>query len=322
MNGRQLIKNITWKNIFRKYGIFLVLVLICVVMSFLSPVFLTFYNILNILTQVSLIGITAIGVTFVILAADIDLSIGSVAALSGVIAVGFYTGVHTQSLNLGFSTAIALLASIATGLSMGAIITKGKVHSFVVTLGMLSIARGLALVYTDGDTLGGLDDTFRFLGGGNVFGIPLPVIFFILIALIGYVILTKTPYGKYIYAIGGNEEATRLSGINVDLVRTVSFGISGFLAGFAGILLASRVNVGQPIGAMGWELDAIAAAIIGGTSLYGGKGGVGATVIGALFLGVLRNGLDLLNITSFYQRVFIGVFIIVAVLIDSFRKED
>ena len=319
MNNKQTIRNITWQKVFGRYGIYIVFILVCVIISILKPIFLSFNNILNVLRQVSLIGITAIGVTFVILAADIDLSIGSVAALAGVLAVGLYTN---TKLNLAVALALALFASVAIGLIMGVIITKGKVHSFVVTLGMLSIARGLAFVYTKGDTLGGLNDTFRFIGGGHIWGIPLPLIFFIVIALVAHLILTRTPYGIYIYAIGGNKEATRLSGINVDLVRIVSFGICSLLAGFTGIILASRVNSGQPVAAQGWELDAIAAAIIGGTSLFGGKGNVGATIIGALFLGVIHNGLNILKISAFYQKVFIGALIIIAVIIDSVRKED
>jgi len=322
MNDKQITRNIAWKKVFGRYGIYLAFILLCVIMSILNPVFLSISNVLNVLRQVSLIGIIAIGVTFVILAADIDLSIGAVAALSGVLAVGFYTGLYTNKLSLALSLAIALLVCIAIGLIMGIIITKGKVHSFVVTLGMLTIARGFALIYTKGAPLSGLSDAFRFLGGGRVWGIPLPLIFFIVIALLAYLILTKTPYGIYIYAIGGNQEATRLSGINVDLVRIVSFGICSLLAGFAGIILAARVSSGEPVAAETWNLDAIAAAIIGGTSLLGGKGGVGGTIIGALFLGVLRNGLNILRVSSFYQRVFIGALIIVAVIIDSIRKED
>ncbi len=322
MESKKLITNINWRKIFGRYGIYLVFILLCLIMSIISPVFLTLNNILNVLRQVSLIGITAIGVTFVILAAEIDLSLGSVAGLTGVLAVGFTTGLYTSSLGLALSVAIALFAAFIIGITMGLIITKGKVHSFVVTLGMLTIARGLTLIYTRGTPLSGLSDNFRFLGGGRILVIPIPIIFFIFVALIAYVILTKTPFGVYIYAIGGNREVTRLSGINIDLVRIISFGISSLLAGFAGILLAARINVGTPIAGVGWELDAIAAAIIGGTSLYGGKGGVGATVIGALFVGVLRNGLNLLNISAYYQQVFIGVFIIIAVIIDSIREEN
>ena len=319
MNNKQTIRNIAWQKVFGRYGIYIAFILVCVIISILNPIFLSVNNILNVLRQVSLIGITAIGVTFVILAADIDLSIGSVAALAGVLAAGLYAN---TKLNLAVALALALFASAAIGLIMGVIITKGRVHSFVVTLGMLSIARGLALVYAKGAPISGLNDAFRFIGAGHIWHIPLPLIFFIVIALIAYLILTRTPYGIRIYAIGGNKEATRLSGINVDLVRIVSFGICSLLAGFAGIILAARVNSGEPVAADGWELLAIAAAIIGGTSLFGGKGGIGATIIGALFLGVIRNGLNLLGVSSFYQQVFIGALIIIAVIIDSVRKED
>ena len=322
MENKQLVGKFGWNKIFGKYGIYAAFVLMCVVISILNPVFLSGRNIFNVLRQTSLVGIIAIGVTFVILSADIDLSIGSVAALSGVLAAGFYTGIYFPPLNIFLTLVIALSASLVIGLVMGVIITKGKVHPFVITLGMLSIARGLALIYAKGAPIGGLDDTFLFIGGGRIWNIPIPLIIFIVIAVASYLVLKKTPYGMYVYAIGGNIEATRLSGINVDLVRIVSFGICSLLAGIAGIILAARVNSGEPVAAEGWELDAIAATIIGGTSLFGGKGGIGATVVGAMFLGVLRNGLNLLQVSSFYQRVFIGALIIVAVIIDSVRKED
>lgn len=276
-------------------------------------------NIFNVVRQTSLIGIIAVGLTFVILAADIDLSVGSVAALAGVIAAGL---IANNGLSAFFAIIIPLIVCIILGLLMGLVITKAHVHSFVVSLGMLSIARGLALVYTKGFSISGLSKSFRVIGGGQVWIFPMPVIIFIVILLISHFILTKTPYGKYIYAIGGNKEAARLSGINVDLCRITNFGISSLMAGLGGIILASRVASGQPTACEGWELDGIAAVIIGGTSLYGGKGGIPGTLIGALFLGVLRNGLDLLQVSPFYQRIFIGFLIVAAVILDSVRKDD
>ena len=317
-----MVRKFSLNRIFSKYGIYAAFVAMCVIIAILNPVFLSGRNIFNVLRQTSLVGIIAIGVTYTILAADIDLSIGSVAGLAGVLAAGFYTGLYFSRLNIFLTIAIALSVCLVIGLAMGVIITKAKVHPFVITLGMLSIARGIALIYAKGAPIGGLDETFLYIGGGRIWNIPVPLIIFIVIAVVSYLVLKKTPYGMYVYAIGGNIEATRLSGINVDLVRIVSFGICSLLAGIAGIILAARVNSGEPVAAEGWELDAIAATIIGGTSLFGGKGGIIATVVGAMFLGVLRNGLNLLQVSSFYQRVFIGVLIIVAVIIDSIRKED
>lgn len=305
--------------LFNKYGIVLAFVVVCIIMAISNPVFLSSRNIFNVIRQISLIGVVATGMTFVILSADIDLSVGSVAALAGVIAAGL----HAQS---GYPVILAILISLAVsaaiGLIMGLVITKAKVHSFVVSLGMLSVARGLALVYTKGYPIGGLSNEYRFLGGGTIWFIPMPVVIFALALLAAYFILKKTPYGRYVYSIGGNQEATRLSGVNVDFYRIVNFGICSFGAGLAGIILTARVASGQPTASEGWELDAIAAVIIGGTSLSGGRGGIIGTLIGVLFLGVLRNGLNLMQVSPFYQKIFIGLLIVLAVIIDSVKKDD
>ena len=306
-------------DILKKYGILLAFIIVCIIITILNPKFISGTNIFNVVRQTSLIGIIAVGLTFVILAADIDLSVGSVAALAGVISAGL---IANDGLSVFPAVIIPLFVCVILGLIMGLVITKAHVHSFVVSLGMLSIARGLALVYTKGFSISGLNKDFRVLGGGQVWVFPMPVIIFAVILIVAHFILKKTPYGKYVYAIGGNIEATRLSGINVDLCRIVSFGISSLMAGLGGIILASRVASGQPTACEGWELDGIAAVIIGGTSLYGGRGGIPGTLVGALFLGVLRNGLDLLQVSPFYQRIFIGFLIVAAVILDSVKKED
>lgn len=305
-------------NLFKKYGIVVAFLLVCAVIAILSPAFLTGRNILNVVKQISMIGVVATGMTFVILQGDIDLSVGSVAALAGVIATGL---IVNNGMSLFFAIAAALLVSIILGISVGLVVTKARVHSFVVTLGMLSVARGLTMVYTDGYPISGLSDAFRFIGGGSIWVIPLPVIIFIVLMGIAFFVLTKTPYGRYVYSIGGNTEASRLSGINVDLCRIASFAICSMTAAVAGIILASRVSSGQPTAAEGWELDGIAAVVIGGTSMSGGRGGIVGTLIGALFIGVLRNGLNLLQVSTFYQKIFIGVLIVLAVVIDSARKD-
>lgn len=293
-------------------------IITCIVLSIICPKFLKVTNIVNVIRQISLNGIVAVGMTFIILQADIDLSVGSVAALSSVIAAGLHAN---QGMPILPAILIALLVSMVIGLIMGFVITRANVHSFVVTLGMLSVARGLAMVYTNGYPIGGLSDAYRQVGSGSLWVIPLPVVYFIVIAAIAYFILSKTPYGRYVYAIGGNEEASRLSGINVRNYRMISFGIASMLAGFAGVILSARVSSGQPTAAEGWELDAIAAVIIGGTSMSGGRGGVIGTIIGALFLGVLRNGLNLLQVSPFYQKIFIGLLIVLAVVLDSVKKD-
>jgi len=272
----------------KEYGIAIAFLLTCGIMTILTPVFISPRNIFNIIRQVSMLGIIAVGSTFVILSAE--------------------------------ATLIPLLISLTLGLGMGFVITKTNVHSFIVTLGMLSIARGLALIYTGGYPISGLNPSFNAIGGGMVGPVPIPVIIYTGIIIIAYFFLSQTTFGKYIYAIGGNKEAVRLAAIPVDLYKTIVFGISGLTSGIAGIILAARVNSGQPTAGMGWELDVIASVIIGGTSLFGGRGGVIGTVIGSLFLGVLRNGLNLLNVSPFYQQVFIGLLIVIAVIIDKFRK--
>lgn len=303
---------------FNNYGIVFVLIAVAIIMTVLNPRFISPSNLINVLRQISMTGIVATGMTFVILQADIDLSVGSVAALGGVLSSGFMV---TSHLPVAAAVIFALVICSALGLLMGFIITKFNVHSFVVSLGMLSIARGLTMIYTDGYPITGLTSDYTFIGGGNIGGIPMPIIILAIFLVAAWFTLTKTPFGRYIYSIGGNIEATRLSGINVSKFRTISFAISGFCACFAGIILAGRGNSGQPTAADGWELDAIAAVVIGGTSMSGGRGGIIGTFIGALFMGVLRNGLNLLQVSTFYQSVFIGVLIIVAVVIDSVRKD-
>ena len=301
----------------KNYGIFFAFFITCVIMTTLTPVFITPRNIFNIIRQVSMIGIIAIGMTFVILSAEIDLSVGSMVAFTGVIAAGLqvYNGCSTF-----IATLVPLLLATLLGIGMGVVITKTNVHSFVVTLGMLSIARGLGLIYSGGYPISGLNPSFRFIGGGMIGPVPVPVIIYLGVIIVGYFILSQTTFGKYVYAIGGNREAARLSGIPVNFYRTIVFGICSFSAGIAGIILASRVNSGQPTAGLGWELDVIASVIIGGTSLFGGRGGIIGTVIGSLFLGVLRNGLNLLGVSPFYQQVFIGLLIIIAVILDKFRR--
>ena len=312
-----LFKGDLFNKILKEYGIFLAFILTCIVMTILTPVFITPRNIFNIIRQVSMIGIIAVGMTFVILSAEIDLSVGSMVAFVGVVAAGLqvYNGCGTF-----IAVFVPLILAMLLGIAMGVVITKTGVHSFVVTLGMLSIARGLALIYSGGYPISGLNPSFRFIGGGMIGPVPVPVIIYLGVVLVGYFVLSQTTFGKYVYAIGGNREAARLSGIPVNIYRTIVFGICSFTARIAGIILASRVNSGQPTAGIGWELDVIAAVIIGGTSLFGGRGGIIGTVIGSLFLGVIRNGLNLLNVSPFYQQVFIGLLIIVAVILDKFRR--
>jgi ribose transport system permease protein len=302
----------------RQFGTLLGLLALVIVLWILTPHFLTISNLLNIAEQTAIIAVIAAGMTFVIITAGIDLSVGSVLAFSGV--------VLATTLHAGVPLPIALLAGIAAGVLCGAcnglLITFGKLPPFIATLGMMSVARGAALLFTEGRPISGFADTFRYLATGKVLGLPAPVIIMAGVFLIAHFVLTKTKLGRYAYAIGGNEEATILSGVNVKLYKTMIYGLCGGLSGLAAILLTARLNSAQPIAGIMYELDAIAATVIGGTSLMGGQGNVIGTLIGALIIGVLRNGLNLLSISSFTQQIVIGLVIIVAVLFDMAMKNN
>jgi ribose transport system permease protein len=300
------------RDLLRRFGIFIAFLLLVVVLSFLSNSFLTVSNLLNIARQVSINAIIAAGMTFVILTAGIDLSVGSVLAFSGAIIAGLLsTG---QPLLVGISA--GLLLGAVLGLVNGLIVTRGGVQPFIATLGMLTIGRGATLVYTDGRPITGLPDAFVWLGAGDVGRVPVPVIIMALVFVAAYVVLTQTVLGRYIYAIGGNEEAARLSGVNVTLYKTLAYVLSGVLAATSGIILTARLNSAQPTAGGGYELDAIAAVVLGGTTLAGGEGSITGTLLGAFIIGVLNNGLNLLNVSSFYQQVVKGVVILLAVLLD------
>ena len=294
----------------------LALLLLCLVLSFLSPVFLTVDNLLQVLLQASINLLIALGMTFVILTAGIDLSAGSVAALAGLTAAGM--------MKAGLFWPLAIVAGLATGLVVGMIngllISKLRITPFIVTLGMLSVVRGLALVASDGRPIFGFPEAFNQGIAGTLGPVPMPVIIAGVAALIAWFVLRHTRLGEYTYAIGGNEEATRLSGVNVDRYKIAIYMICSFSAALAGIVLTARLRAAEPIAATGYELDAIAATVMGGTSLMGGEGTVVGTIIGALIISTLRNGLNLLNVQSFYQQVAIGLVIILAVALDRFRR--
>ena len=302
----------------RQFGTLIGLFVLCAVLWIMTPHFLTVDNLLNITQQTSINAVIAVGMTFVIITAGIDLSVGSIMAFSGV--------VLASAIEAGVPVPIALLIGLAVGLACGLIngvlISWGKLPPFISTLGMMSVARGAALLYTQGRPVSGFSADFRFLASGEILGIPNPVIIMIMVYLIAHFVLTRTKLGRYTYAIGGNEEASILSGINVKYYKTIIYGLCGLLSGLAAILLTARLNSAQPIAGIMYELDAIAATVIGGTSLMGGEGRIGGTLIGALIMGVLRNGLNLLGVSSFIQQIVIGSVIIIAVLIDMALKKQ
>jgi ribose/xylose/arabinose/galactoside ABC-type transport system permease subunit len=293
------------------------LLILCVVMTILSPFFLTFNNLFNVGTQIAVIAILAFGQTFVIVSGGIDLSVGSVLGLAGIM-FGWASAV--AGLPLPVALALGIGAGALAGLTNGLLITLGNLPPFIATLAMLSAARGLALVISNGVPLNPIPDAIRTLGSGDLVFVPLPVVLMLIMWVITLVILRSTYPGRCMYAIGGNEEASRLSGINVDRQKLIIYTLSGLFAGIAGILLTARLASAQPQAGFTFELDAIAAVVIGGASLSGGVGTASGTLIGALILGVLRNGLNLLNVSSFWQQVVIGAVIALAVMTDTLRR--
>lgn len=308
----------TWvRSAGRRFGTVVGLVGLCLLLWILTPHFLTVSNALNVMEQTSINAIVAVGMTYVIIAGGIDLSVGSLVALSGVVLAG--------ALKAGWSPSLAIAAALAvgagTGLMNGLIIAFGRLPPFIMTLGMMSVARGAALLVTDGRPISGFEAGFRSIATGRVLGVPAPILLTLAIYLVAHFVLARTRFGRYVYGIGGNEEATRLSGVNVRFHKTMVYVVSGATSAIAAILLTARLNTAQPIAGIMYELDAIAATVIGGTSLSGGEGGLTGTLIGALTMGVLRNGLNLLGVSSFLQQLVIGVVIIVAVLVDLAMKE-
>jgi ribose/xylose/arabinose/galactoside ABC-type transport system permease subunit len=303
-----------------KYAIYLALLLLCVVLAIITDKFLTIQNFKLILNQISINGIMAIGVTFVLITAGIDISIGSVVGFAGVVAA--LTAPAGSSIPMVIPFLAALGCGFAAGAINGLLVTKGRLAPYIVTLGMMTIMRGLSLIVSGGRPVSRLIGDFGFLGNNSLFSIPLPIYIYAIVAVVTHVILTHLKIGRYVYAVGGNTNAAYASGISPDLIRFFVHVVSGTLAGLAGIILASRINTGHPNSGSGYELDAIAAAVVGGTSLAGGTGGIPGTVVGALIIGVLGNGLDLLAVSSYWQQVVKGLIIIASVLIDRNKKRQ
>ncbi|WP_053955484.1 ribose ABC transporter permease [Inediibacterium massiliense] len=307
------------KKLLMKFKSIIGLIVFSLIVSLLSPRFLTLPNILNVLRQTSINSIIAAGMTFVILTGGIDLSVGSILAFSGAVSAYLISsGVHVF-----LSVAIALVIGVLAGCFSGMIISKGKVQPFIATLVTMTVLRGATLVFSDGKpiTLAGdqTSELFSNIGGGYFLKIPIPVYLMVLVFILSYYILTQTRIGRYIYALGGNEEASKLSGLRVSNIKLSVYAISGFLAALAGIITTSRISSADPNAGIGYELDAIAAVVLGGTSLAGGAGSVLGTIIGALIIGILNNALNLLNVSSYYQMIAKGAVILIAVLSD--RKE-
>lgn len=327
--------NRDWLSAFiRKYAIVLIFIAMFIAMALLTDAFLSPRNLLNIVRQISVVGLIAIGVTMVIITTGIDLSSGSVLALSAVIVASLaqqpdwhdakFPGLQLPVL---VPILVSLIVGAACGWVNGALIAGFRIPPFIATLGMMTVARGFALIYSN-RPVSGLTDNFNYIGQGEIFkvmpvpnqpdmGIPIPILILLGVAIAAHIMLNNTRFGRHIYAIGGNEQAARISGLNVGRIKIGVYTIAGILSGLSGLVLTSRIGSGQAGLGVGYELDAIAAAVIGGTSLSGGIGTIWGTMVGALIIGVLNNGLDLLNVSAYWQTIVKGSIIVAAVIIDE-----
>ena len=308
-----------FKGLYTLLGLVVFIALMVIVMAIVSPVFLSKENLINILRQVSLNGVLAVGLTFVILTGGIDLSVGSLVAVTGVI-------VGSMLIN-GYSALEAVVAGISIsvlfGVFNGVMIAYCGLPPFIATLAGQTIGRGFALVFSDGKPYAVTDKAFLTIGKGSALGIPIPIWILFVVCLAAAIVLNKTTYGRHVYAFGGNRNATKLSGVKTRFVELIVYVLSALMAGIVGVILAARISSGQPTAGTGYELDAIAAVAIGGTSMSGGIGTLSGTILGFIIIGVLSNSLTLLNVSSFYQQIVKGAIILIAVLMDmrSKRKE-
>ncbi|MDX1284057.1 MAG: ribose ABC transporter permease [Draconibacterium sp.] len=317
------------KHYLIKFQSIIALMLMCIVLSFLTDRFLTGENAWNVMRQISVNVVISVGMTLVILTGGIDLSVGSILAISGAVTAGMLKfGAELPSMNIfiGFTLIGALVGGTLVGTFLGWFngftITKFKVPPFVATLAMLTIARGLTMLWTGGFPITGLGENMAFIGTGWFLGIPMPVWISAVIVLAAVVLTKKTVLGRHIYAIGGNEKAAELSGLKIKKVKMIVYAIAGALSAVGGIIVTSRLDSAQPNAGFGFELDSIAAVVIGGTSLSGGKGTIMGTVQGALIIGILNNGLVLLNVSPFWQQVIKGLVILLAVVIEKLNSKE
>lgn len=312
----------------RKYAIVGILLILIIALSIMTQgTFLKPQNLINVIVQISAIGIIAVGMTFIIIILGIDLSVGSVIALASVISASLAQLPEASNLmypGLNLPVIVAVLAGLGVGAACGAIngllVAKFKIAPFIATLGMMTAASGLASIYTDGRPVSTLQPGFNWLGQGAVLGVPVPIIVFAIVAVLGHLVLNFTRFGRHTYALGGNEQAARVSGISIDKLKFSIFTFTGVLAGLAGMILTARIGSGQPTLGTGIELDVIAATVIGGTSFSGGIGTIWGTVVGALIIGIINNGLDLMNVSPFWQKVVKGIIIVVAIIIDELKN--
>ena len=303
---------------FIKYALYFALIAMVIILSFASDTFLKPSNIINVLRQISIQAIIAVGMTMVIILGQMDLSVGAIVAFASVV-----NALLVMKVGIPVVPAILLTLCLSSlwGLLNGVITAKFKLHAFLVTLATLTLIRGITYTLTGGYPIGGLPKSFYEFGSGHLFKIPYPVIYMAVIYAIGMFVLRNTPFGRSIYSVGGNAEAARLSGINIFRAKVAVFVISSFLAAIGGIILSSRLRAGSPEVGLGWELDIVAAVIIGGTNIFGGEGKLTGTLVGMLFVGILTNGMILLDVTPYMQQVVRGIVILAAVILNSLQEK-
>ena len=317
-NKKVAMKNAKLSENISKLGPLLALIVLIVVVTAINPSFISPSNLLNLLRQVAANGFIAFGMTFVILTGGIDLSVCSTLALSSALTAGLISN--------GVNAMLAVLVGLVSGGFLGALngilISKGKMAPFIATLATMTIYRGTTLVYTNGNPITGIGDSFffSFIGRGYLFGIPFPVVLMFLVFILLFLLLHKTSFGRKTYAIGGNEKAAYIAGVKIDKIKILIYTISGVMASVSGMIITSRLNSAQPTAGQSYEMDAIASVVLGGTSLSGGRGRIFGTLVGALIIGTLNNGLNLLGVSSFYQQIVKGIVIVIAVLLDRKRK--
>ena len=316
--GNEAAKKINIGTILGKYGVYIALLVLIVVMTIASPSFLNITNIFNILKQNAVYGVLAVGMTFVIVTGGIDLSVGSIVAITACFATKLAQDGTT--LPVGVAMLVGLLVGLACGVFSGFFIAYTGVPAFIATLATQQIARGIVYVFTDGRPITGVSDSYKYIGSASWGVIPVMVVIYVAFLVVGTFLLKYSKYGRHVYAVGGNKRAALVSGINVKRTEFLVYVICGICAAVGGLMLSSRVQTGQPAGGEGYEMEAITAAVIGGASLSGGKGTIFGSFIGLLVVAILTNGLDLLNVSSYYQEIIKGAIILLAVLADRIRK--
>lgn len=309
-------KKLNLAQILRSFALVIIIIAISIIMSFVSPVFSTPKNIINIIRQISINGIIAVGMTFVILTGGIDLSVGSVVAVTSVVC-GYLL---QQGTNWLLTCIVALLISLCYGVINGFLVSYINFQPFIATLATVTMGSGIALAFSNGKPFTISDKSFLAIGQGYALGIPIPIILLVIVVAIGMIILKTTTFGRYVFAIGGNENAAKLSGVRTRRVKLLVYVISALCASVVGLILSARISSGQPTAGEGYELDAIAAVAIGGTSMSGGVGSLTGTIFGFILLGLMTNSMNLLNINSFYQEIAKGALIIIAVFLDMASK--